>query len=53
MATRYDFEDQDKPTLVGEVARITQSAVDAGKSYTVRISKENGWWRAVVTVGDE
>ena len=50
--TTYAFEEQDKPTLIDEISRITQAAVDAGKSYRVQITKADDWWKAVVTVGE-
>lgn len=50
--TYFEFEEQDRADLVDEIAVITQAAVDAGRSYTVRMSKSGEWWKAVVTVGD-
>lgn len=50
--TYFEFEEQDRATLVGEIAVITQAADDAGRFSTVHISKAGEWWNAVVTLGD-
>ena len=48
--TSYEIEEQDKAVLIGEVSRLTQAAVDAGRSYTVRMSRDGKWWKAVVQI---
>jgi len=51
MAT-YEIEEQDKAALVDEVSRLTQAAVDAERSYTVRMTKTGDWWKAIVVIGE-
>ena len=50
--TTYEFEEQDKSVLMADVDRITRAAVDAGRSYRVRLSKDGDWWKATITVED-
>jgi hypothetical protein len=50
--TTYEFEEQDKSVLVDQIQRITEVAVEAGRFFSVRMSKTGDWWKAVVTVGE-
>jgi hypothetical protein len=46
----YTFEEQSRDVLAKEIDGLTALATAAGQSFSVRVSKIAGWFRAEVTV---
>lgn len=48
--TKHELEGRDKGALISEITRLTQAAVDAGLSYTVRLTWDSEWWKVVIQI---